>query len=404
MHSSPSIEAPDTAYSTDPAPPFELVGLQVDDAIPTTDAARLVTVDTVHDGDRVPAELLESPAAAQMVESGALRRHFVQERDWGANLVARHLARSLGLEGYHRVNIARVVLDYNRLPGSSPPGATPFDRLAINEPFAGCLDHPQKMHVLETYYDAISDGMERAIEGRLIKLAIHTYDERNQSRTQRPEISLVTRSHSYQATSRLPYGLFDPLFPDDLVETCADRVLRDRMALTLQKAGLRLEHNYPYCLPDGSIELRCQPWFFFSFLRRRFERRHPETATRPAYNRVWRMLLNTNLRRADSEALYGYLHRYRRVPAELEPAFTAAAAAYVSIRDFLDAQPELVEAYRASPARPSTLGIEVRKDLVWRFEGAEPVEPREDRARFIAQLIAEAINRYLTEDSLVATI
>ena len=390
------------AYRTDAAEPFEFVPIRPEGTTPDPAVQRLVTIDTVHDGDRIPADLLDSPAAERLASCGALWDAYVLERDWGANLIAYHVARELGLAGYHRVNLARVVMDYNRLPGSTPPGVRYFDRLAISDPFAACLDHPQKMDVLEHYYDVISDKMEQAIGDKLLKVSIHTYDVQNASQTERPEVSILTRSESYQRDSALPYGVFDPLFPDRLAESCANRVLRDRLALTLQKAGLRVEHNYPYCLPDGSIEVRCQPWFFFNFLRKQFEKRFPESVGSEAYTRVWRMLLNTNLRRVDSEMLRGYLHRYRRVPEDQTQAFSASASAYVTIRTFLREQPELIEAYRASPARPSTLGIEVRKDLVWRFEDGNPVAPREGRARFIAQLIAEAVYRYLSEDSGVA--
>ena len=84
-------------------------------------------------------------------------------------------------------------------------------------------------------------------------LTIHTYDVHNPSLTERPELSLITRSQSYQNNSHLPFGLFDPLFPDVLMESSTDPVLRDRIALTLEKLGVRVEHNYPYCLPDGSL-------------------------------------------------------------------------------------------------------------------------------------------------------
>ena len=60
--------------------------------------------------------------------------------------------------------------------------------------------------------------------------------------------------------------------------------------------------------------------------------------------------------------------------------------------------PELVPAYRNAPERTSTLAIEVRKDLIYRFEGDIPVEPLEDKARMIADRIAQAVETYLRED------
>jgi hypothetical protein len=358
----------------------------------------LITIDTVHDGHVIPEQLLESPAIMALEDSGELWKHYVLERDWGANLVAYHLARLLGLEGYWRVNVARVVMDYNRFPGNSPPKADHFNRLAISPPMSRVLSYEQKREVLERFYDRISAGMERAIDGKLIKLSIHTYDVRNPSLTDRPEVSLVTRSNSYQTHSHLPFGLFDPLFPDVLMESSTDPILRDRVALTLEKLGIRVEHNFPYCLPDGSIEVRCQPWLFFQHVRKLFNAQYPDKEGRPSYERVWTMLLNTNHRRADSEVLYGYLHRFRRPSHGAGAEMAASRRAYEAIYDFVHSTPGLVERYRRMPERMSVLGIEVRKDLVWYFDGEEPVAPSEGDARYVAEKIAEAIATYFHTD------
>lgn len=360
-------------------------------------------VDTLHDGDALPARLLANPRVQAAWDSGALERAFASDRDWGADLVAGHLAAALGLPGHHKVVTARVVMDFNRLPGASPPDADPLERLALGEPVAGLLSHDDKRHVLEDHYDAVSRGMDRAITGRLLKLAIHTYDEHNTSRTRRPEVSLLTRSDSYQRDSRLPYGLFDPLFPHVLVESCATPIVRDRVALTLERAGFAVEHNYPYNLPDGSVEIRCQPWLFFQHLRERFEAERPQTAADPAHRRVWEMLLNTNHRGAGGDALSAYLHRFQ-LPANGELALLEAAReAYDGLRAWVSARPELVEAYQRSPDRTSTITIEVRKDLVWRFDGDRPIGPREDVAREVARTIAAAVATYLREDREIQT-
>jgi hypothetical protein len=388
-------------YSTELSSPFEFIRIKTRDRQNGRLPARLqhrISIDTVHDGDVIPGQLLESPEGQRLEESGELWRHYVLERDWGANLVAYHLARLLGLEGYHRVNVARVVMDYNRFPGSSPPRADHFSRLAISEPFASVLSYEQKREVLEKYYDRVSAGMEKAIDGKLIKLAIHTYDVRNASLTERPEVSLVTRSQSYQRDSHLPFGQFDPLFPDVLMESTSDPILRDRTALTLEKLGIRLEHNFPYCLPDGSIEVRCQPWLFFQYVRQLYHERFPDKEGRPSYDRVWSMLLNTNHRRADSEVLFGYLHRFRRPSHGAGAEVAASRRAYEAIRDFINSDPEFVQRYRRSPKRLSALGIEVRKDLVWGFDGDTPTGPNEGNARYIAEKIAEAIVTYFETD------
>lgn len=352
-------------------------------------------VDTLHDGDAFPARLLANPRVKAAWDDGSLEEAFELHRDWGADLVAGHLAAALGLPGHHKVVPARVVMDFNRFPGASPPDADPLERRALGEPLAELLTHDDKRHVLEDHYDAVSRGMDAAITGRLIKLAIHTYDEHNDSRTRRPEVSLLTRSDSYQRDSRLPYGLFDPLFPHILVESCAKPIVRDRIALTLERAGFAVEHNYPYNLPDGSVEIRCQPWLFFQHLRDRYEAERPQSRSDAGYAQVWEMLLNTNLRGGD--ALSAYLHRFRLPSGDVAP-FERAREAYEALSRWVCERPELVEAYRRSHDRTSTITIEVRKDLVWRFVDGRPVGPREDVAREVAYTIAQAVATYLRED------
>lgn len=358
---------------------------------------RLV-IDTIHDGHAIPEGLLRSPRVEPLARDGRLWSAYVTERDWGSNVVAKHLAKALGLSGYHRVTTARLVMDFNRFPGSSPPDASSIDRLAIVAPFSQYLNHEEKRYILENHYDAVSQGMEAAIDGKLIKLSIHTYDAHNPSLTQRPEVSIITRSISYQLNSRLPFGLFDPLFPDVLVESCANTILRDRIALTLEKAGLSVEHNYPYCAPDGSLEVRSQPWFFFKVVKALFEEKHPHAKGDPAYDLVWGMLLNTNLRLGGAEALRGYIHRFSDAPAGMENLFEEGRLAYESVARFVRSTPCLVGDYRKSVTRTSTLAVEVRKDLVFRFDRGEPVEPLEDNARELAEHLAKAITTYLRED------
>ncbi len=386
-------------YSTEQRPSFEFCAVEPMGLGVCPEHHRSeVGIDTVHDGHLIPQRLLDSPRVRPLIEDGSLWKAFVTERDWGANLVAAHLVRFLGLDGYHRVMPARLVMDFNRFPGNSPPDATPLDRMAIIEPFASCLNHEEKAYVLNSYYDAVSEGMEAAILGKLIKLSIHTYDARNASRTERPKVSIITRSISYQLNSHLPFGLFDPMFPDVLVESCCNTILRDRISITLEKAGISVEHNYPYCAPDGSLEVRSQPWFFFQKVRALFEERYPETIEQSSYKRVWRMLFNTNLRDGDAEALRGFMHRFRKPLAGHEVEYKEARDAYETIASFTRSNPTLVKDYRRAPDRTNTLSVEVRKDLVFRFDGDEPVEPMEDNAREVAAILAEGIATYLSDD------
>ncbi len=387
-------------FDTTLRPPLELIPVAPNpQALCPLEYRGRLLVHTVHDGTTIPSFVLESKGVQELKRDGTLWQLYARERDWGANLVAAELAHALGLEGYYRVNTARAVLDFNRFPGESPADDHALDRMALTPPLSHLLTHQQKRALLEDYYDAISELMERVLADKLISLAIHTYDRHNSTQTQRPTISLLTCARSYQRSSRLPYNTFDPLFPDELTESSSNRLLRDRLALTAEKAGLDVSHNYPYCLPDGSLEVRSQPWLFFREVRRQLVHEHPALERDPAFGRVFEMLLDTNLRLADAEALAGYLRRFRRAPVGREADFQAAARAYDQLRAFLVDRPGFVEEYRRSPERTSALSVEVRKDLVWEFDRrGQPVAARPAQARDIAQTLALGIAEYLKRD------
>jgi hypothetical protein len=358
-----------------------------------------ILIDTIHDGDQIPPELLLR-RDGRPIDPAEVRHHFELDRDWGAGLVAARLAGALGLSGWHRVNVARVLMDFGRFPGSTAAGADYLSRFAINYPFSEWLSHDQKRLLLEGQYDYCSSAMERAIRGKRIKIACHTYDRKNPSGTLRPHVSLVTRSMGYQKDSRMPVGVFDSLYPDQLAEFTADRVLTDRISLDLEKGGIPVAHNYPYCLPEGSIEVRAQVWFFFSFVRKRFEGAHPETAFDPAYRVLWEMLLDTNRRSTESDALRSYVHLFRRPPTGFDEMFRRVRLAYEAVQATIEADDRrLVNEYRYSDERPSTLAIEVRKDLVWELDDDDrPVRPRREAAARVAEAVAAAVLRYLRED------
>lgn len=358
-----------------------------------------IMVDAIHDGDLIPPEFLIDHRG-RPIDPALFRSHYELDRDWGAGLVAARLAGALGLPGWYKVNVARVLMDYGRFPGITTAGADYLRRFAINYPFSGWMSHDQKRRLLEDYYDRCSNRMDAAVHGKLIKIACHTYDRHNASGTVRPHVSLVTRSLAYQTDSRMPTGVFDPLYPDFLAEFTADRILTDRISLDLEKGGIPVAHNYPYCLPEGSIEVRAQVWYFFAYVRERFEKAYPDTINDPAFHMVWNMLLDTNLRSTDSDALRSYLHLYRQPPQAREEEFRHARIAYERVKSFIEADDRrLVQDYRYWDERPSTLGVEVRKDLVWEFSGAErPVRPRREVAWRIAEGIAAAVLHYLRVD------
>jgi hypothetical protein len=364
-----------------------------------------VAVFAVHDGQGIPKRFRERADGTPIVDPVALEREFVHARDWGANLVSEQVASALGLRSYATCRVARALLDFNRFPGSTPPDSEdPLEALAIGPLFGRALDHRQKTDVLESLYDRISAEIEALIGDRLIALSIHTYDEAHRSLNKRAHISIINLALSYQRNARLPFGVFDPMYPDYLAESSCSRILRDRMSLNFERSGFRVTHNHPYALPDGCIEMRSQVWHFFRYVQRRFEAEHPEHAGDPAYARVFTMLTDTNLRLTEAEELRSFLHRFRRPPEDRRPELLAALAAYEQVAAFVRGSSVIAD-YRRSPMRPSSIVIEVRKDLVCSFDAAGlPLPPNEKQlavARKIAQAIAGAIHTYFSTDRQV---
>ncbi len=370
-------------------------------------------IHAIHGGDTVPARFYNS-----LVQRGPdnideiLANTYYTEKDWGTCQIAERLVQYLNLKGYLRVNVARALMDFGRFPGMTPPDAGHLDRYAINYPFSYFLDHEEKTSLLQRCYDQTSRYYEQLAPGKLLILSVHTYDTHNPGDghngpgTMRPEISMIYRALSFQAKTRMPYGLFDRLFIDELAEFTADRRLTARLSLTLEKNGLGVGLNYPYLLPDGSFEVRGQIWTFFSFLREQFEVRFPHKRGLPPYQLVWEMLMDTNLRGTQSEMLRSYLHMYREPPKNQLRLFRAAQRAYCEIEQFLHAnRREILTDFRLSPNRLSSLAIEIRKDLVWRFEDRLCRKPvlgpegliRENVDR-IAHLISSAIAVYFNKD------
>jgi len=358
-----------------------------------------ILIDVIHDGHIIPDAFLRDQLG-RPIDPDQLEKAYVLERDWGARLVAKHLAKRLALPGFYNINIARCLVDFGRFPGVTGRDASHLRRFAINHPFSDFLGFEQKMGLLEDVYDRISDCFDQAVPGRLIKIAVHTYDSHNASGTVRPQVSLVSRALGYQVNSEMPTGFFDPLYPDILAEFTADRMLRDRISLHLHKSGIPVAHNYPYLLPEGSPEVRAQVWSFFNHLKQHFQEANPRTREQSEFQLVWQMLMDTNLRNSESETLRSFLHMFRRAPRGRARLFGRAEKAYRRIESFLHEQNDaLVSLYQFDEARPSALGIEVRKDLVMHFDDdGRPVAEREGQAERIAGIIGDAILVYLNED------
>ena len=208
---------------------------------------------------------------------------------------------------------------------------------------------------------------------------------------------------------KIPFGIFDRLYPDQLAECTADRKLTARISLTLEKAGLAVATDFPYSLPNGSIEVRSQVWIFFKYLRGLFETTHPECVGDPAFERVWTMLLDTNLRSSASVGLRSYLHMFRKPPRGRDAIFKQAQVAYQQIADFFNQRrQEIVDKFRTNPHRLTTLAVEVRKDLVWHFNDHHTKEPmfgaegvRHQNVQRIAGLLAQSIEHYFAKDRTI---
>ena len=113
-------------------------------------------------------------------------------------------------------------------------------------------------------------------------------------------------------------------------------------------------------------------------------------------------LRNTNLRLAESDALQGYLHRFRKVSGGQRDRFRAARKAYGRVWHFVR-DSSVVSDYRRSPDRPSSLALEVRKDLLCQFDPETglplPMRPEtEETVTSIARVIAAAISTYFKVD------
>ncbi len=398
MGTDPDILHP---WTTSVRPPLEFVPVEPDPLPTASRHAPAICIDVIHDGDVIPEEYLVDRDGVPFTHDQVFPA-YIRERDWGASFVARRLASRLGLRSFMRVTTARCLLDFGRFPGVTRPGAPHLRRSAINEPFATRLRFSQARQLLEDHYDVISNGMDRVIRGRKLKIAIHTYDRFNPSGTERPQVSIVSRALGYQMDGELPYGVFDPLYPDILAEFTVDRILPSRLSLTLERQGVPVAHNYPYLLPEGSPEVRHQVWSFFDWLETRFQAALPATASDPAYQMVWRMLKDTNMRQGEAGMLRAYIHRFRRPPEHYARAFSDAEDAYRDIQRFLESDRQgVLQEYRFSPHRPMSFGIEVRKDLIHELgRNGAPVRLVPERATRIADGIADAVLAYLEEDRI----
>jgi len=400
-----------------------------------------VLIHTTHAGCVIPTNIVADSKARNWCSNPDQEKKFEEEKDWGANQLAQAIADELGLDGYLRVNVARCVLDFGRFPGVSPSGVDHLNRLSVSAEFGEQISR-EKLDALLKLYHQISSAFERAVwtnvnaedgspkkRPRQIILGVHTFDRFNREGTLRPSVSLISRSRTYDLNHTMHPGSFDRLFPDELAEFSADRCLVAAIAHAVERERISVDENHPYSMPDGCVEIRSQVWYFFKFLQRRFEEVQNAIVkdgvsglSKNDFERVWSMLLDTTLRHTESASLRSYIHEHR-VPGDRARVeeFQRYLRAYEAIVEFRNREipgksgrAAVVDEYRLIADRPSSLGLEVRKDLVWKYhDPVDDLDPRrigwqrplldpsaviEDNIRRIARLIAAGIREYLVED------
>lgn len=399
QHTGPSFQRLDTSIDLLTLPKehvrgYYLIGNERDTGNAdhaSIDVADVVLVDAIHDGyvlpDSIWNESHQQDAGTEVVH------RYVKERDWGAARVALYLADFLGLEGYYRMDVARALLDLSRFPGNSGSDADLFTRLCIGYPFSEILTPEQKEELLVYYYDKPFHTCKEVLKDKKIRIALHTYDRYDQAGNERPQISLITRPISYQLKSELPIGLYDPLFPSFLNEFVCNRRLTYSIALALEDCGYHVSHNYPYCLPDTSIEIRLQVVFFFESVLSFYD------STDEAWLLVKETLLDVNKRSVWASLFRQYVHNHLPAPAAHRALFEEARQKYYLLCAEQCEQRHVVENYKHDRSRISTLVIEVRKDLLWDFDDyGFPMRPLKEHAINIAAAIAEAVEAYLIQD------
>ena len=372
-----------------------------------------VVVHSIHAGGAVPKSVTDAVRRSGLEDE--LKKQHLKEKDWGASYLAVAVAAALNIPRMSRMRIARAVMDFGRFPGITREGGSFLGRYCINKPLADVAEkHDSVVELLFDHYDRASDILKEAASGKSLLLGIHTYDPNNQAKiagkeTERPPFSLLYTSDSYHRLKRLPLGLFDPLFPDEIVEYTADGRLLARLQLDLQREGYTTLHNFPYCLPEGSLEVRSQVHSYFEFLRDQFRaERGIEPSEEDPYSDIWEMLLDTNLRSVRAELLRSFIHRALDVTGDraIEGIdLHGARGRYLELSDYSKRhQKRLLEQFRAT--RCNSLALEVRKDLVWKFDKDSgnprdvnsPENLRIDNVTKFAFLIARAILRYYNVD------
>jgi hypothetical protein len=153
-----------------------------------------IMIDTIHCGSCVPKTFYHHFSRDDR------RRLFAKEKDWGADHLALCIAKNLNITGYHKVHLARALMDFGRLPGSTPPDSQkrhPMHRLSINYPFTEELTYAEQRSLLEDYYDPISAYVEEEVSKSIIRIGVHTYDRYNIGPTPEEAAGSFSANHEF---------------------------------------------------------------------------------------------------------------------------------------------------------------------------------------------------------------
>lgn len=425
-----------------------------------------VVLDVIHGGNVIPPELVgayeDTTTVPDPNKPGTMsfKELFHQgydiERDWGAHEVAKAIARSLELQGYYYVPLARNILDFNRFPGISRQWSPHLDRLAVSGGLTDFIRQNCRKELLG-YYQTIARQMEDVLhrklqtgleanevrmraagismpdsglqpvrESGLIKIAVHTFDKYGDGGVERPVVGIIHRSKSIFESGHLPAGVYSRLFPHQLAAFTADRLLKASITAALEKNYIPEISDYPYMVSEGSVEMRGQALLWFEYLRDCFQRAGnmqgaelsellEKDVGKNAYRKFWEAVLNPNQYHPDTALISRFVDG--RIGAEDERGidFDSIATIEAEVARFLaenapnplaatDKKRGIISQYQYDALRPSFLAIEVRKDVLraGRWESTplgyryvcKDAPPKAENIELIGSAIAEGIKNY----------
>lgn len=388
-------------------------------------------IDVVHDGEAIPDDRRLAGLGKLLADAERrpeLLADHARERDWGAECVARELARALEAPGYWRVTIARGLLDFNCFPGVSRRPTRHPERYAMRPPWTTFLEPADVREVLE-YYDRIAERLRDVCElkvkrgnelrkldplrSQFVRLAVHTFEADSTSGRTGPTLRVLHRLEARDPESDPAAEAFDPVYPEALAESSADPRLAYRIGLAARPDETGISVDFPDELAPGSIESRLRVWLFMRHLQEQFMV-DPETAPywermqtvpqrgRAAWDLVWEMLRGTSNRSVEAAALSNYLHRYgQRGPHLAETFLHECAAVWREVRNFRDRHlPELLRGFGQAAGLPGSLAVECDRAFLCRGRRPDSSYHEVDvgRARAVAEVLARGIREWRRED------